>query len=109
MTMSFSVSIDDRSSIGYDENVKQPQQLDSETQQMHSINKLDIFFTYIVDTIWIISLNIITYKFSVKYSKYIDHSEIGPPVVKLQISSIYHRGISEGIPRSYSTYYTYRE
>ena len=51
MTMSFSVSIDDRSSIGYDENVKQPQQLDSETQQMHSINKLDIFFTYIVDTI----------------------------------------------------------
>jgi hypothetical protein len=28
----------------YDENVKQSHQLDSETQQMHSINKLDTFF-----------------------------------------------------------------
>ena len=32
--------------IKYDENVKQSHQLNSETQQMHSINKLDIFFTY---------------------------------------------------------------
>jgi hypothetical protein len=52
--MSFSASTDDRSSTG--ENVKQSHQLDSETQQMHSINKWDIFFTYIVNTFWIILL-----------------------------------------------------
>jgi hypothetical protein len=40
----------------YDENVKQSHQLDSETQQMHSINKWDIFFTYIVNIFWIVLL-----------------------------------------------------
>ena len=32
----------------YDENVKKSDHLDSETRQMHFINKLDTFFTYIV-------------------------------------------------------------
>jgi hypothetical protein len=46
----------------YDENVKQSHQLNSETQQMHPINKLDIFFTYTANIFWIISLLIfITY------------------------------------------------
>jgi hypothetical protein len=69
----------------YDENVKQSHQLDSAAQQMHSINKWDIFFTYVVNIFWIsISLlNIITAKFPFKYWKYIDHSEIGPPVIEL--------------------------
>jgi hypothetical protein len=71
----------------YDENVKQSHQLDSETQQMHSINKWDIFFTYIVNIFWIISLlNIITVKMlniPYKYSKYIAHSEIRSAVAIL--------------------------
>jgi hypothetical protein len=38
------------------ENVKQSHHLNSETQQMHPINKLDIFFTYTANIFWIILL-----------------------------------------------------
>jgi hypothetical protein len=56
----------------YDENVKQSHQLDSEAQQMHSINKWDIFFTYVVNIFWIsISLlNIITAKFPLHHKPF---------------------------------------
>jgi hypothetical protein len=52
--------------------------LNWETQQMHPINKLDIFFTYTANIFWILLLLNNKYYNGCKYSKYIGHSEIGP-------------------------------